>query len=64
MYKLNKTTEKRITMSTVNLLHAIATCKDEKLKAKMIAEFEAASKLASEQHQKDWAAIKNKTKKT
>ena len=51
-------------MSTVNLIHAIVTCEDEKLKAKLIAEFEAASKLASEKHKKDWAAIKNKTKKT
>ena len=50
-------------MSTVNLIHAIATCEDPELKAKLIAEFEAASKLAFEQHQKDWEEIKKKTKK-
>jgi len=54
----------RTKMSTVNLIHAIATEKDPELKAKMIAEFEAASKLAYEQHQKDWAEIKKKTTKS
>ena len=50
-------------MSTVNLFHAIATCEDPELKAKLIAECEAASKLAYDQFQKKWAKKKKENKK-
>ena len=50
-------------MSTINNLLDIINCEDEKLKAEMIAEIEEASRLAYEQHQREWAEIKKKTKK-
>ena len=56
-----ETTENQ--MSTINNLLDIINCEDEKLKAEMIAEIEEASRLAYEQHQREWAEIKKKTKK-
>ena len=49
-------------MSTVNNLLDIVNC-DAELNAKIIAEIEEASRLAYEQHQREWAEIKKKTKK-